>query len=153
MTKIVKLEKFSKELSEYAKKDIELYKMSVIDALYKNLLVLIKQSPVDTGLYAQSWDLIVEEKSAILGNYAPHAPIIEFGARPFTPPLMPLLKWARRVLKKQDFDDHVWALAKYTQNKISEFGMQPKHILTDSMDKIIYDIKVNLKKNFRYGKR
>lgn len=149
MTKIVSLEKFSKELGDYAKKDIEAYKKSVIDALYKNLEFLVKQSPVDTGLYAQSWDLIIEEKSAILGNYAPHAPIIEFGARPFTPPLRPLLEWARRVLKKQDFDDHVWALAKYTQNKISEFGMQPKHILTDSLDKIVNDIKMNLRKNIK----
>ena len=149
MTKIVSLDKFAGELKKYAEKDIQKYKASVIDALYKNLSVLVKNSPVDTGLYAQSWDLILTEKSALLGNYAPHAAIIEFGARPFKPPLKPLLDWARRVLKKPDHDAHVWALAKYTQNKIAEQGMQPKHILTDSLDKIVNDIRMNLRKNFR----
>lgn len=149
MTKVVPLNKFAAELNKYAEKDIKKYKASVIDALYKNLVVLVKNSPVDTGLYAQSWDLIVTEKNALLGNYAPHAAIIEFGARPFTPPLKPLLEWARRVLKKSEYTSEVWALAKYTQNKISEQGMQPKHILTDALDKIVNDIRMNLRKNFR----
>lgn len=149
MPKIVKLEKFSEELREYAEEDMEKYKKSVIDALIKNFQMLVKNSPVDTGLYAQSWDLIVTEKTALLGNYAPHAPVIEFGARPFTPPLSPLLHWAKRVLKKQGFTSEVWALAKYTQKKIEEKGMAPKHVLTDSLNKILNDIRMNLRKNFR----
>lgn len=149
MPKVVPLDKFSKELRKYAENDIERYRKSVVDALYKNLQTLVRNSPVDTGLYAQSWDLILTEKSALIGNYAPHAGIVEFGARPFRPPLKPLLDWARRVLKKADFDEHVWALAKYTQNKIEEFGMEPRHVLTDSLDKIINDIRINLRKNFK----
>lgn len=149
MTKIVSLERFSSELKKYSKEHTEAYKASVIDALYKNLIFLVKNSPVDTGLYAQSWDLIVTEKSAMIGNYAPHAAIIEFGARPFTPPIKPLLEWAKRVLKEPDYSDKVWALAKYTQNKIAEHGVEPKHVLTDSLDKIINDIRINLRKNLK----
>lgn len=149
MGKVVTLDKFSKELRSYAEDNVEAYKLSVIDALQKNLRILVENSPVDTGLYAQSWDLIITEKNALLGNYAPHAGIIEFGARPFRPPLKPLLDWARRVLKKPDFTSEVWALARYTQNKIEEKGMEPKHILTDSLDKIVNDIRINLRKNFR----
>jgi hypothetical protein len=148
MTIRVSLEKFSGELKEYAEKDIEKYKKSVIDALLKNLQTVVKSSPIDTGLYAQSWDLIIEEKQALLGNYAPHAPIIEFGARPFRPPLKPLLDWARRVLNKPEFDEHVWALAKYTQGKIEREGMKPRHILTNALDLILNDIRINLRKNF-----
>ena len=148
MPKVVQLDKFSDELKMYSEKNIELYKKSVIDALLNNFQEIVKKSPVDTGLYAQSWDLIITEKNALLGNYAPHAAIIEFGARPFTPPLKPLLDWARRVLKRSDFTDDVWALAKYTQNKISQEGMKPRHILTDSLDKILNDIRINLRKNF-----
>ena len=131
------------------KKDVQLYKKSVIDALLKNLVELIKKSPVDTGLYAQSWDLILTEKNALLGNYAPHAAIIEYGSRPFKPPIGPLLRWARRVLKQPENNDHVWALAKYVQAKIEREGMKPKHILTDQVDIIIKDIQTNLRKNFR----
>ena len=129
MPKIVKLEKFSKELGKFAEENVFLYRRAVIDALAKNIGDIVRSSPIDTGLYAQSWDLIVTEKEALIGNYAPHAPIIEFGARPFTPPIKPLLDWARRVLQKGDFDSHVWALAKYTQNKIKREGMKPKFIL------------------------
>ncbi len=147
--KTVKLENFSEELKEYQKKSIKLYKESVIDALLKNLRLLVASSPVDTGLYAQSWDLIITEKNALLGNYAPHAAMIEFGARPFTPPIGPLLSWAKRVLKKPEIDSHVWALAKYTQNKISEEGFEPRHVLTNALDLIMNDIRINLRKNFK----
>jgi len=149
MQKTVKLENFSKEIEVYKKKSVKLYKKSVIDALLKNLRIIVESSPVDTGLYAQSWDLIISEKNALLGNYAPHAAMIEFGARPFTPPIGPLLNWARRVLKKPEIDSHVWALAKYTQNKISEQGFKPRHVLTNALDLIMEDIRINLRKNFK----
>ena len=146
MAKVVSLSKFSEELKKYSEKNIEAYKKSVIDALLKAVVDIVKNSPVDTGLFAQSWDLIITEKDAIIGNYAPHAPIIEFGARPFTPPIAPLLEWARRVLKKSEIDDHCWALAKYTQQKIASEGMKPKHILTNQLDSILNDIRINLSK-------
>lgn len=146
MPKIVSLDKFSKELKDYSEKNINEYKKAVINALMMNMQHLVESSPVDTGLYAQSWDLKIDEKSAILGNYAPHAPIIEFGARPFTPPMQPLLEWARRVLKQPEINDACWALATYTRNKISEQGMKPRHILTNAIDKIVSDIKEEVEK-------
>jgi len=149
MAKKVPLDKFSKELRKYAEDDIEKYKKSVTGALIKNFQDIVKNSPVDTGLYAQSWDLILTEKNALLGNYAPHAGIIEFGARPFRPPLKPLLEWAKRVLKVGNYTSEVWALARYTQSKIEEHGMEPKHVLTNQLDKIVNDIRINLRKNFR----
>ena len=148
MPKVVALKDFSKELKKYGEENIELYKKTIIDNLQKNLIELIKNSPVDTGLYAQSWELLISEKEAFLGNDAPHAAIIEYGARPYTPPIGPLLNWARRVLKQPENTSHVWALARYTQNKIEEFGMDPKHILTDATEKIVNDIRLDLKRRF-----
>lgn len=147
--KVVSLDKFAKELKGYSEKNMEAYQAAVINALAKNLSTLVRSSPVDTGLYAQSWDLVIEEKKAILGNYAPHAGIIEFGARPFTPPMQPLLEWARRVLNKSEIDSDCWALATYTRNKIAEEGMKPKHILTDALDQIIADIRLEVEKAMR----
>lgn len=143
--KIVPLDKFSGELKKYSEKSIEVYKQTVVETLVDSMAMLVESSPVDTGLYAQSWRMDVNEKRALLGNISPHAAVIEFGARPFTPPLGPLLNWARRALKKPELDDHCWALAKYVQNKISEEGMEPKHILGDAIEKITEDILSRLK--------
>lgn len=148
MTKVISLEKFSDELGSYMKDNIKLYKQAVIKALTDALPRLVEKSPVDTGLFAQSWHLDVNEQNAMLGNFAPHAPIIEYGARPFTPPLGPLLNWAKRVLKKSEVDDDCYALARYTQMKISEHGMKPRHILTNEIDIIVNDIRQNMKKGF-----
>lgn len=150
MAKVVELKNFPKELKKHSEKNIELYKQTVAETLVDYMAVLVQNSPVDTGLYAQSWSMDVNEKRALIGNFAPHAPIIEFGARPFTPPIGPLLNWARRVLQKPEIDSHCWALAKHVQQKISEEGMEPKHILGDAIEKIVEEILRRVK--FKLGK-
>jgi hypothetical protein len=145
MAKIVSLDKFAKELDEYSKKNIKVFKQAVVQSMADNMKGLVESSPVDTGLYAQSWRMEVDEKRAVLGNFAPYAPMIEFGARPFTPPIRPLLEWAKRVLQKTEIDSDCWGLAKGVQNKISEVGLEPKHILADTIDKIVEDLRRNMK--------
>jgi len=148
MIKTVRLKDFAKELGN-AYADIRSEQKKVVaSSIYSHLEKIVKTSPVDTGLFAQSWDLLETEKSIILGNYAPHAAIVEYGARPFRPPLTPLLAWAKRVLKDgsqpPDYSKDVWALAVYTQKKIEKQGMEPKHILEDAIPEIIRQIKLDL---------
>lgn len=149
-TKTVKLENFANELKEFSKTSLENQRKAVTSGLMKSLPELVRNSPVDTGLYAASWDFTVDEEKAIIGNYAPHAPVIELGARPFVPPIKPLLAWAKRVLKNKsqppNYDNEVWALAKYTQNKIARYGMQPRHVLTKMLPQIIINIQEELRK-------
>lgn len=149
-TRIVKLENFAQVLGEFSHLTLENQRKGVVSGLARSIKLLVEASPVDTGLYAQSWDFTHDEQSATLGNYAPHAPIIEFGARPFTPPLKPLLEWAKRVLKSPsqppEYDDAVQGLARYTQKKISEQGMAPRHILENALPAIIENIKEELEK-------
>lgn len=149
-TKIVKLEDFSEELRKSNETRLEDYKKAVIRGVQRSIPDLVAASPVDTGEYARSWDFTVDEKRLILGNFAPHAPIIERGARPFTPPIGPLLAWAKRVLKSPsqppDYDSEVWALAKGVQNKIAAEGMQPKNVLEKTLPKIIENIRSELKR-------
>lgn len=146
----IKLSELSKELGNFADKSFEQQKTAVVRGLYRSLPDLVKSSPVDTGLYAQSWDVKHDNNGAQIGNYAPHAPIIEFGARPFTPPLAPLLSWAKRVLGDEsqppNYSDRVWALAKYTQKKIAQVGMEPKHILENAIPGILENIKAEMDK-------
>lgn len=149
-TKVVRLENFSQELKEFSKATIEEQRKAVAGGVMKSLPDLVAASPVDTGQYAASWDFTMTEQSAILGNFAPHAPIIEKGARPFTPPIAPLLAWAKRVLQNPsqppDYDSEVWALAKGVQKKITEEGMQPKNVLEKMLPTIIENIRMELER-------
>lgn len=148
MSKRVKLEDLSKEIKNFSKRNLKERRLAVIRGIQASIPMLVASSPVDTGGYAQSWDMQISETSALLGNYAPYAGVIEYGARPHTMPIAPLLAWAKRVLSSPsqppDYDDHVWALATYTRKKIAEQGQAPKHILENAIPAIIENIRREL---------
>lgn len=150
MAKTVRLENFANELKKFTKASLKEQQAAVANGVMQSVPELVANSPVDTGQYAASWSFTMDEKSAILGNFAPHAPIIERGARPFTPPIQPLLAWAKRVLRDPsqppNYSNEVWALAKGTQQKIAAQGMQPKNVLEKAIPGIIENIRRELKK-------
>lgn len=144
-TSFVSLQNLAKEIEKVSEVHVENLQKATILGVAASIPQLVAASPVDTGLYAQSWDFTSNERGIIIGNFAPHAPIIEYGARPFTPPISPLLRWAKRVLKDPsqppNYSDRVWALARGTQKKISEQGMKPQKILENMIPSIIENIK------------
>lgn len=144
-SKTVRLQDLSKELGEFTEESLKVQKQAVVSGMVKSIPELVRTSPVDTGQYANSWDISLSETRAILGNFAPHAPVIERGARPFKPPIKPLLAWAKRVLKSSsqppNYDSEVWGLARGVQKKIMEEGMQPKNVLEKALPKIIANIQ------------
>lgn len=148
MGKVVKIENLAEELRKTAEGNLKQYKAAVVSGVARSIPDLVRASPVDTGQYAASWNFTVEEKRVILGNFAPHAPIIEKGARPFTPPIGPLLAWAKRVLKSPsqppDYDSEVWGLAKGVQKKIAAEGMKPRNILEKALPTILENIRSEL---------
>ena len=150
VVKTVNLRDFAKELGKFSKEHLFKLQQATASGMAQSIPMAVKESPVDTGQYASSWDFSVEERSAFFGNFAPHAPIIERGARPFTPPIGPLLAWAKRVLQDPsqppDYSNRVWALAVGTQKKIAREGMQPKHIMEKLIPKIIVNIKREMEK-------
>jgi hypothetical protein len=153
--KRVDLQAFARELNVWSTWRLKALRDAAAKGVARSIPDLVAASPVDTGLYAQSWDMRVDEMAVILGNYAPHAPIIEYGARPFTPPLGPLLAWAKRVLggggknvtgqPETGYSDEVWALARYTQAKIAREGIKPRHIMENMIPQIIENIKGEMK--------
>ena len=144
-TRIVKLDEMAREIGDFTKERIQEFKAATVRGVARSIPTLVENSPVDTGQYAASWNMSVGEFNVIIGNYAPHAPIIEFGARPFTPPLAPLLAWAKRVLQDgsqpPDYSPRVWALAIHTRDKISKYGMRPRRIMEQHIPMIIDNIK------------
>ena len=145
----IKIKDFPKVFKKFDAESMKANKKVTLEAIIDSIPMLTEKSPVDTGEYANSWDYVEEETKILLGNYAPHAPIIEMGARPFKPPLEPLLAWAKRVLKSKsqppEYDEEVQALARGTQGKIMKEGMEPKHILKDALPEILKLIKQKLK--------
>lgn len=146
--KTINLQDFAAELRKMTDATLQDQQRAVARAAMKAIPRLVAASPVDTGLYAQSWDFTMDEQSAIIGNYAPHAAIIEYGARPFSPPLDPLLAWAKRVLRDSsqppEYSPEVQALARGTRAKIQREGFKPKHILENQIPLIISDMKREL---------
>ena len=141
----VNLADFAKELGVHNDKQLEQLHQASLLGIAKAIPLLVETSPVDTGLYAQSWDFRKEEFGAVLGNTAPYASIIEYGARPFTPPIEPLLAWAKRVLgdssQPPDYSPQVKALAFAVQQKIKREGMKPRHVMENAIPQIIENIK------------
>lgn len=149
-TKTVNLRDLSSELGAYSEAAIKTLKDATLTGIARSIPDLVETSPVDTGLYAQSWGFKKEEWGAILGNYAPHAPIIEHGARPFTPPLAPLLQWAKRVLRDPsqppDYSPQVKSLAFAVRAKIQREGMKPRRIMENAIPGIIENIRLEYQK-------
>ena len=165
-TKVVQLSDFSKTLGDFSKRTLKQQQSAVARGLARSIPDLIAASPVDTGLYSASWNFSVDEEKGIIGNYAPYAGVIEDGARPFTPPIGPLLAWAHRVLngttaergqpltaaeaetsgKSQlsGYSSDEWRLAVGVQKKIQAHGMVPHHILQNMIPTIIENIRKEL---------
>ncbi len=53
-------------------------------------------APIDRGELINSVDTTFVPDGAIVSVDAPHAAIMEYGARPFRPPLAPILEWVKR---------------------------------------------------------
>jgi hypothetical protein len=144
-TKTVNMKDLASELGAFSEAHMVRLKKATVRGVARSIPDLVAASPVDTGLYAASWDFTETEESVILGNYAPYAGIIEYGARPHYPPIAPLLAWAKRVLQDPsqppNYSDRVWALAKHVQQKIGREGVQPRHVMQNTLPKIIENIK------------
>lgn len=143
--KTISMKELSKAMKGQMEENIEKAKKAVVRGCYRTLPDLVEASPVDTGLYAQSWDVVVDDLYVAIGNTAPYAAIIEYGTRPFTPPIGPLLAWAKRVLRDPsqpgDYSNEVWALAKGVQNKISNEGMKPRAVMRQMIPTLLDNIK------------
>lgn len=144
-SKTVNLRDFAEELGIFTEGRLEDLKKAALLGIARSVPDLVAASPVDTGRYANSWDFTEADFGAILGNYAPHSVTIENGARPFKPPLGPLLAWAKRVLQDPsqppNYSPRVWQMAVGVQKKIEREGMKPRHILQNAIPGIVANIK------------
>ena len=125
------------------KKFVESQKEEVVKATYDALLrsvePMTERSPVDTGLYASSWEVKkLDENTVAFGNTTPvYAYVLEYGARPFEAPIQPLLEWAGRKLQLPVDHPEVQRFAWAVKRKIAREGSEPKKILEKGIDEVL----------------
>jgi hypothetical protein len=75
----------------------------------RTVALLTRKTPVDQGIMKNAWKYVEVGGSvgspviARVDNSAPHAGIVERGARPHMPPLEPILEWVKRHLRSFGF--------------------------------------------------
>lgn len=147
----VDLKDLSKKFDEASEEIKAAMVRGLESGVMRGQVIVMKESPVDTGLYRSSWQTQkIADGHMQLGNSAPHAPAIEFGTRPHKPPLAPLLAWAKRVLKDPsqppNYSAEVRGLAVGVQKKIEREGQAPRHVLTNAIPKIIDAVNEEVKR-------
>jgi hypothetical protein len=83
---------------------------------------------VDRGSLVQQTNLVLTPTGANVRNDAPHAAPQEYGSRPFSAPLQPLLEWAER----KGFADPK-AVAWAVRTKFLREGMKPKRFFAKAL--------------------
>lgn len=138
----ISVSKLAKELGKtqnWLRKFEEAIFKVLLDTLLEAEKGMAERSPVDTGLYANSWETKADNAAftAFFGNSSPYAGFLEHGARPFRAPYKPLAEWAGRKLQKPPDDPEVRAFAWAIIKKFEREGMKPKYILTEGLDEYI----------------
>ncbi len=95
---------------------------------------LAKEMPVDRGRLRQSRQVIETKDGVNVAINAKYASAVNFGTRPYTPPLEPILNWAERKLGAREIGYAV-------HNKIQSEGITGQHYIEDATE--------NLKKRYR----
>lgn len=108
-------------------------------AAHRAVLLLKEKSPVDQGQYRNAWQVKRgADGMPSIGNDAPHAGIIERGARPHPVSeegIEALTAWAMRRLGLDEKEARgvAFAIAK----KLRERGQEPKWIVRNAMNEIV----------------
>ena len=93
-----------------------------------------RNAPVDRGGLRSSLRYNISFREdlpvGVVGSNLPYARALEFGTRPFTPPLKPLMEWGERVLGDESAGAAVW-------QKIRQNGISPQPFLIPAIDKVL----------------
>ena len=103
--------------------------------------MVVEAAPKDTGHLRQSicarQDFITRAVEIVLD--APHAAIVELGARPHMAPIEPLIDWVHRhadAFGAATPEDEM-RIARAVQHKIAEAGTEPTFFVRDSLPALV----------------
>lgn len=124
----------SRDLVRRFRKLPKLIEKSMRKAAQRGRTILVRRTPVDTGLMKNAWR-VTKGISVEIVNDAPHAGIIEEGARPHKvnrQGIEALTAWAQRKLgaSLEEARSVAWGIAK----KLEKEGQPGKFIVRDALD-------------------
>ncbi len=112
-----------------------------------NTPTAMTHAAVDTGSLARSVEASDLPRGGVISVDAPHAAAMEFGTRPFYPPLQPLVDWAQR--KFGVGEEEAKGIAFAVREHIATWGMEPRHYLKRSMGRIRKIVPIEVESELR----
>lgn len=133
------------EFQKWLRKQPAVYRGAVVrglrSAAHRGVGIIVQEidnaephPAVNTGRLRQSARARNTADGADVEVDAPHAAVMNDGARPFKPPLWPLVEWA--VRKFSITQSEAYAVAKSVQKKIMAEGIEPRHYFDKAMKRI-----------------
>ena len=125
---------------------------AIVEAAHLGAEIIARAAPVDLGSLKSSIHVESLPTGARIVIDAPHAAAVEFGSRPHTPPLAPLIAWVKRHRAafgiagrgtKRDTrgrftaSPEVIAAARAIQRKISIYGTKPRYFVRNSIPALV----------------
>lgn len=98
---------------------------------------------VDTGELRRSVSTQFVDDGAIVTVDAPHAPMMEYGTRPFRPPMEPLVEWALRK-GFASTESEARGIAFRVADKIARDGIAPRHYFTKAWARMQRDLRADI---------
>jgi len=95
---------------------------------------MLAKTPRDTGrLYAgyKHWLATEVAPTVVISNAVEYAGIMEYGSKPFTPPIKPLVGWVHRKFHLAN----PYPVARAIQKKISMYGLKGHGFFTAGQEK------------------
>ena len=106
------------------------------NAAHAGMGLLMRESPVDQGELRASWRVSPARVGYELTNSAPHAGIVEEGARPHQVSLegrMAILGWVRRHFPNLT-EQEQWSFMEGIANKLAARGQEPTHFVRNNLE-------------------
>lgn len=91
---------------------------------------------VDRGELRGSVEYATESDGAVVYVDAPHAAHLEYGTRPFWPPLAPIKRWVLRKGFAED-EEEAEGIARAVQRKIAEEGIEPRGYMAKAFQRVV----------------
>ncbi len=139
--KTMTLEQYRKWLSQQAPIYANAVRKGLRSAALRGVGVVVQEidtakphPAVNTGGMRQSARAEVTSDGAAVVVDAPHAAVMNDGARPFRPPLGPLIIWAKRKFGVDEREAR--RIARNVQRKIEAMGIEPRFFFDKAMKRI-----------------
>jgi hypothetical protein len=150
MTKVFEVSErdLARKFREVESKRPDAVVRGIASAVLASAELVAQMAPKDLGNLKRSCRGVLQPGGGYVIVDAPHAGIVEAGARPHWAPIAPLIDWARR---HADSEAEAQRMARGTQVKIACEGQSPTYWVRRSLPKQKKILKAEVEREMRRG--